>query len=563
MKVQDPRSGLKTTCFGVAICGLIGLAMYYSYSLGQYRTMYDNPILRWRNSIAVALSKLHNPPLSGYVAYRSISDYLNQHGLALMEGEATPMPSYEAVRNLIYDPDRLEKLFQQASTVPINYSLLPVAIPGSEKGQAAFYYWAFRLFGIHLQSLWYFYFLLLVLSSIAFFAQFHRSSSCMLILMIYLIGHLYMINVASENSHFQTVHNSRFLPVLAVLPSLHLVLLAWSRARINFTSIFLATGQTFLLFFVIFSRLEAAWQPVAVIASCLILLPFRAVTLKSLHLRSIAPTVVVIMTTAWPAALVAAGSLGLFVYQHTALDRTAYATETRTHTFWDPLVVGTISASPELTSLYSMGQPSYSDTMGYFLARKYIMDRNETASPIALVQDGKVVGTFAMHNMGAYDSVMRKVFFQIMSEHPWLVLRSVLYDKPRVQLKIVLSDRAILQSWKIYGFCTLLAIAAGMLILIFPVSPSGQSRAFLKLFLLVSVSGLLSLSATFIYPSTEMADTIQFWIMLFLGCTVTASLFAGRRITERILGNQIVSANARKNAPTCEVEAGEGRCQVQ
>src|ERR1700683_3408681 len=164
MKVQDPRSGLKTTCFGVAICGLIGLAMYYSYSLGQYRTMYDNPILRWRNSIAVALSKLHNPPLSGYVAYRSISDYLNQHGLALMEGEATPMPSYEAVRNLIYDPDRLEKLFQQASTVPINYSLLPVAIPGSEKGQAAFYYWAFRLFGIHLQSLWYFYFLLLVLS---------------------------------------------------------------------------------------------------------------------------------------------------------------------------------------------------------------------------------------------------------------------------------------------------------------------------------------------------------------------------------------------------------------
>ena len=94
MQALNSRVPLRLVWFAVAVCCLFGLSVYRSYSLGQYRTMYDNPIIRWRDSIAVALSELRAPPLPGYVAYRSISDYLNQHGLALMEGEASPLPSY-------------------------------------------------------------------------------------------------------------------------------------------------------------------------------------------------------------------------------------------------------------------------------------------------------------------------------------------------------------------------------------------------------------------------------------------------------------------------------------
>ena len=280
MKKSKVYGLLRWLCLAFAICLLFGLNVYQSYSLGQYRTMYDNPVYRWRASIAVALSELRDPPLWGYVAYRSISDYLNQHGLALMEGEASPLPSFRSVRELIYNPERLEKLFQDASTAPVDYSLDPVPIVGNEKGEAAYYYLAFRLFGIHIASLWYFYFLLLAVSVVAYFLAFWRSLTCMLLLMLYLIGHLYMVDFAS-NDLFQTVHNSRFFPVLALLPTFHLMLLGLRKVNLTRNSAILAACQTFLLFFVIFNRLQAGWQPVAIIAVSAVSLPWRNLVPRS------------------------------------------------------------------------------------------------------------------------------------------------------------------------------------------------------------------------------------------------------------------------------------------
>src|ERR1700722_13764766 len=100
--IRSPR--LAGLFFLAAVCCLFALNMARSYSLGQYGKMYDNPIYRWRISAAVALSQLRNPPLPGYVAYGSIVDYLNHGGLALMQGEADPMPRLAAVVALIRDP---------------------------------------------------------------------------------------------------------------------------------------------------------------------------------------------------------------------------------------------------------------------------------------------------------------------------------------------------------------------------------------------------------------------------------------------------------------------------
>ena len=530
MQALNSRVPLRLVWFAVAVCCLFGLSVYRSYSLGQYRTMYDNPIIRWRDSIAVALSELRAPPLPGYVAYRSISDYLNQHGLALMEGEASPLPSYESVRQLVYDPDQLEKLFREANSIPIDYSLAPVPIVGSEKGEAAFYYWAFRLFGIHITSLWYFYFLLLAASVLAFFLAFWRSPFCMLLLMLYLAGHLYMVDIASIGD-FQTVHNSRFLPVLALLPSMHLMLLALRRVPLRLGSMTLAAGQTFLLFFVIFSRLEAAWQPVAILAVSAVALPFRELVPHSWHPRALAWTAGKVLVVGWPAALVIAGGIGFIAYQHVALDPTAYAIETRIHTFWDPLLVGTISASHELTALYGMGQSPYSDTMGYFIARKYLVDHNDKTSPIAVVQDGKVVGSFAMHNMGAYDAVLRRVFFEMVRQHPWLVLQAFVYDKPRAELRI-LSKATVFYRPGIFSFTVLLAIVSGLLICAVG-APAIRREHVLTATGVAFLTGMLSLSAAFITPTPYIPDTMLFFLLLLLIVPACAPLLIKAKLRHR------------------------------
>jgi hypothetical protein len=498
----------------LAVCTLFGLSVYLSYSLGQYRTMYDNPIYRWRASIAVALSELRDPPLKGYIAYRSISDYLNHNGLAIMEGEATPLPSYQSVRDLIYDPDRLEKLLQGASTVTIDHNLPPVPIVGNEKGEADFYYWAFRLFGVHLASLWYFYFLLLAISVLAFFLEFWRSPACMLVLLIYLVGHLYMVDFATTD-HFQTVHNSRFLPVLAMLPSLHLICLEFRRERPRAERLLLAAVQTILLFFVIFNRLEAAWQAIAIVAAALPILLFRGPLFRVDQVSSPGRSLGNPLIAAWPAVLVLAGGLGLITYQHFALDRAAYAVESKTHTFWDPLLVGTISANPELMKLYGMGQLPYSDNMGYYIAEKYLIDHREITSPIAVVQNGTVVAAFAMHNMGAFDEIQRKVFFRMSREHPWLVLRSFAYDKPLVELKMLWGDSTIYRP-KIFLACSLLAVFVGVIIWSFSPAPVVTRAQVLAAGLSIVLAALLSLSTAFIYPTTHIPDTILFFLLLIL-----------------------------------------------
>jgi hypothetical protein len=503
--------------------------MYRSYSLGQYHTMYDNPIYRWRISMAVALSELHKPSLRGYVAYRSIVDYLNEHGLALMEGEASPLPAPESLRQLIYAPNRLEGLLQNASNAPINYDLAPVPIIGSEKGEAAYYYWAFRLFGIHLTSLWYFYFLLLGASVVAFCITFWREPFCMLLLMLYLVSHLFLVNNVASHELFQTVHNSRFFPVLAMLPSLHLLLLGLRRLPMRLTTIIPAFYQTALLYFVIFSRVQTAWQPIAVISSLLIALPFSQVDAAHRTISSAGAGFVRRLTRAWPVMLLIAGGFVFIGYQQFALDRAAYATETKTHTFWDPLVVGTISANSQLMELYGMGQPPFSDTMGYYLARKYLVDHNDTNSPIALVNNGVVVGSFAMHNMGAYDRTLRQVFFEILRAHPWLVLWSFIYDKPVAELHLLLQSSMFDRSTLFW--CIILAMIAGALTLMPETSRPAKEGAKIVSLVVFTVT-IFSLSTIFVTPSIDVPDTILYFLLLITLLAACIPVFL-RRVTDR------------------------------
>jgi hypothetical protein len=529
------RGFVRTVWALAAIVFLFGLSMYHSYSLGQNRTMYDNPIYRWRISMAVALSELHHPPLRGFVAYRSIVDYLNQHGLAIMPGEASPLPSFESVRKLVYDPERLEKLLRSAATIPIDYNLTPVPIVGSEKGEASFYYWSFRLFGIHLTSLWYFYFLLLGLSALAFFLTFWREPSSILLLLLYLVGHLYMVDVASADI-FQTVHNSRFLPVLGLLPSMHLALLILRRTPPQLGNVALAIFQTLLLYFVMFNRVGAAWQIGAILAIAIIGL----VSDKTIRKTAIA---------GWPAALVIIGGVAFVTYQHVALDRTAYAVETRNHTFWDPLLCGTISVSPDLTALYGLEQPPYSDTMDYFIARKYLIEHNDTTSPIAEVENGVVVGSFAMHNMGAYDQVLRKVFFQILHDHPWLVAWSFLYQKPRAELTI-LSESKRIGHFNIFWWCVFLAAASGMIINALAGQPIRQDKTITSA-TAICVSTLLSLATVFIFPTDDIPDTILLFLLVFLLLPALLPCLIASQLHSRLASSKTPQRSDRVDGVVC------------
>src|SRR5271165_5120257 len=119
MRLANSIALLRPLCFGLLVVALIGCNILHSHSLNQFETMYDNPIYRWRESLAIALSRMHTKPLHGYVAYRSIRDYLAQHGLGLIAGEADPLPTESERSSLVFDGRRMQQLIEEATKVPI------------------------------------------------------------------------------------------------------------------------------------------------------------------------------------------------------------------------------------------------------------------------------------------------------------------------------------------------------------------------------------------------------------------------------------------------------------
>ena len=211
--------------FALAVAVLFAINVLHAYQLGFQSKMYDSPIYRWRESLVIALSRMQPQPLHGYVGYGSILSYFTQHGLALIGGEATPLPTQAQRAALVADGARMNRLIKEASEVAIDPKLAPVILQGNELGLVDYTYWAFKLYGISINALVLFYFTLLFVSVALFFVTFRRSRFCLLLLMLYLAAHYFALDYAQTRAII-AIQNSRFFPVLALLPALYLLLLS-------------------------------------------------------------------------------------------------------------------------------------------------------------------------------------------------------------------------------------------------------------------------------------------------------------------------------------------------
>src|SRR5262249_6975573 len=116
------------------------------------------------------------------------------------------------------------------------------------------------------------------------------------------------------------------------------------------------------------------------------------------------------------------------------------------------------------------GEEPYSDTMGYYAALHYLRGRNEAPAEIAEVVDG-VININILKHTGTYDQVVRRIFFQVVAEHPWPVLRSFVIGKPSDQFSLLfgtpyppIANVPPLWDLHVYGVVLLLGLAASLLV---------------------------------------------------------------------------------------------------
>ncbi len=514
LRTRQSRRGI--AIFALAVAVLFAINMLHAYQLGFQSKMYDSPIYRWRESLVIALSRMQPQPLHGYVGYGSILSHLTQHGLALIGGEASPLPTQAQLKALVGDGARMNRLMKEASEVAIDPKLAPVILQGNELGLVDYTYWAFKLYGISINALVLFYFTLLFVSVVLFFVTFRRSRFCLLLLMLYLAAHYFALDYAQTRAII-AIQNSRFFPVLALLPALYLLLLVVTRARPTLALVAMAAVQTFILMFMVFCRTQAFWEILAIVLAAIVVTGLRPLRQALFRVRQWPSAIGKSVYETWPAVLAAVGVIVLLGYSQFAPNEDLYSRESKAHIFWHDFFSSTVSADPTLYAKYGYNLPPFSDDLSYVAATRDLRGRNDGASPIADVVDG-VLDIDIWKSNGAYDAQMRQLYFRVVREHPWLVLRSFVIGKPRAQFHFLLVTPE-LWNWHNYVIPFLLALAATVLALVFD-APVPTVRTALTGMAVAAVVFAASTLTSFFYPTALIAEVLVTWLILVMLCAV-------------------------------------------
>jgi hypothetical protein len=393
---------------------LVFVDFAHGIALGEHNVGF-HPIYRVRQSLAIAISRLHEPPATGYLAYGSVVDAFTRDGFAVLAGEGPPLDlaGWEA---LLSDPARMEQALQDAKNVAIDPSRPPKLLIGNEIAYVDYIYDAFRLFGMHMASLYYFYFLLLAGSLILFLIQFRKSGLCLFILTLYLAAVCFLQAYAHAGGvQLLTLANSRLFECLALLPALHIYLVVWRRTPLTAATFFMVLAQSMLLAFMVVCRITAIWLIAMIAGSAILTAAWDRWASRGAG-RSWR------WIGLWPgAAAVFALGAGMAIVDFGA--DAAYKREAKYHVVWHEILLGILDSSDTLQETY-VHQPSVKSDMDCYLAiMNDLTARNDLRSPIAYEENRKILIT-PEKSMKEYDRLARALVLRIVRDHPLEVLRS-------------------------------------------------------------------------------------------------------------------------------------------
>jgi len=426
-----------------------------------------HPVYRLRQSLAIAISRLRDPPLGGYLAYGSVVDALSRNGFAIDPGDPGPLLDNNGWIGLFADPARMEHALREAADTPIDAKRPPQLIRINELAYADYIYLGFRLFGVHMSSLYYIYFLLLGVGCALFVLEFRRSGFCLFLLLGYLAGLFFLENyVQSHGVHLASLTNSRSFEALSLLPAMHLFLLVWRRTPPTIPRLAMATTQSGMLSLLVDCRISARWQIVMIVAAAV-----WVVVAALWRRRGKAPASRPSLWNGTWAACVAAAALAAHMASIAINADPRYATESEYHSLWHEILSGVLGSSLELQRIY-LGEAhgiDHSDADAYNSVSWDLNARHDKSSPIAYVQDGVIYLDSTRDNL-EYERLQRRMVFKIIREHPDLVLGG-LYTKLVDQIGRYRAHRAM--AWRnLSGAALIILLGALALLAAEPTAPS-------------------------------------------------------------------------------------------
>lgn len=395
------------------IAATLCLDFFHGIALRQHQVLF-HPIYRLRQSLGVAVSRLHYPPPGGYLAYRSVMNVFNENGFAIFPEEPGPHLDAAGWAALFDDGPKLNRIIEQARDVPVDTSLTPDIIGGNELGFADYIYYSFRLFGDKISSLYYFYFLILAVSVLLYARQFRRSPFFLFLLVIYLAEIYFLQNYAlSKGLQLNTITNSRLFSALSLLPACHILFVLWRRRSAGVLTVTGIVIQCAILTFLLSCRTTVAWQPVMILMLAALMAFLLLRTKRPLEWRSVLSALVPL----WPAAILFVCLSANFAVISFEASKN-YAMEPEGHLIWHEVLMGILSSNMVLRREYVGDDPNtYSDNEVYTAVIRDLNTRHDSSSPISRIANGNITIDL-MRGWGEYDKLVRSLTLRIMLHHP-------------------------------------------------------------------------------------------------------------------------------------------------
>jgi len=408
------RSAVLVLC-AAALCAL---TVWEGVRVGADRTL-SGALARHVNGLAIAVSCLAHGHCRGFTSLRSVNKALFDEGLNYHRSQ---------MADICHDADLINKALAQAASIPDAGTAIESMGP-HEKGLALFYELSMAVFGIKLSSLFYGFMLVFAVTVGLFAVAFYRDRLVLATLVAACSAMYLIVPVVQDLApDINTIHGSRYLPLLGIVPVLHL-LMFFERGTIRFLQIVIAASQAFVLFFVMFSRLSGVWM-VAGLALWIASRVAVSMIRKPRGARMMASRAIV------PGTLVSFVLAALIVFPKFALDpQYLKQDETEYRTFWHHLLVAANfnPARQEVVGVSSDLQ-GVDDMIAYLLFEREIASRGEDLSQY-LIDDETNWPQRTTHRRfdykwGLYDGVVKDVFLRLVAEHPVYVLQSVFFYEP-------------------------------------------------------------------------------------------------------------------------------------
>jgi hypothetical protein len=288
---------------------------------------------------------------------------------------------------------------------------------------------AFALFGFRVQSLYYFFFVVLSVSASVFLLQYWHRPMAQVVLLCNLVAFWLELHTGVFTTQMPSLWGMRHGSTLAILPAWHVALLMAYRTRLSWPAAILGLVQVAIIVFAIRICGSAAWS--LIFLACLpAFFAFQFWRNSGPSARSVATFARAALK--WPFVLLLVGLAANKLYTDGKLHPAYFTDDIMPYpSVWHAAYFG-IVVSPTLVAATGDPKRAWGDATVYTAALRYLRNKGFMETEADYLSPWTHT-----YKMRIHDNTMRAVYLDLIKEYPFTTLGMYLYQKPSLILLVV------------------------------------------------------------------------------------------------------------------------------